>query len=109
MAEKLLLRLVTLSCGTFFAPELEPLPLLLLEPPLLPQAASTSAALAATAAAAAVFVTEIKKTTSLIGGTYAELRRRGTPHDPAATTAGISCQNTRTTLINVLVNILVTA
>ncbi|HMH92467.1 MAG TPA: hypothetical protein VK586_15450 [Streptosporangiaceae bacterium] len=80
MAEKLLLSAVTLSCGTFFAGELELLPLLP-EGALLPQAASTSAALAATAAAAAVFVTEIKKTTSLIGGTYAELRRRGAPHD----------------------------
>jgi hypothetical protein len=68
-----------LSCGTFFAPELELLPLL--EVPLLPQAASTSAALAAIAAAAAVFVTEIKKTTSLMGGTYAELRRCDMPHD----------------------------
>ncbi|MDQ2874252.1 MAG: hypothetical protein M3Y33_05340 [Actinomycetota bacterium] len=80
MAEKLLLSAVMLSCGTFFAPELELLPPLP-EVPLLPQAASTSAALAATAAAAAVFVTEIKKTTSLLGGTFAELRRCGMPHD----------------------------
>ncbi|HEY3977438.1 MAG TPA: hypothetical protein VGM79_09215 [Streptosporangiaceae bacterium] len=71
MAEKLLLSELTLSCGTFVAPELELLPPLLEDVPLLPQAASTSAALAATAAAAAVFVTEIKETTSLIGGTYA--------------------------------------
>ena len=69
MAEKLLLSALTLSCGTLVAPELELLPLEL-DGALLPQAASTSAALAATAAAAAVFVTEIKETTSLIGGTY---------------------------------------
>ncbi|HEX5288705.1 MAG TPA: hypothetical protein VFX25_07530 [Streptosporangiaceae bacterium] len=80
MAEKLLLSAVTLSCGTFVEPEPEPPPLEL-EGALLPQAASTSAALAATAAAAAVFVTEIKETTSLIGGTYAGIRRRGMPHD----------------------------
>ncbi|HUZ27166.1 MAG TPA: hypothetical protein VMV07_25735 [Streptosporangiaceae bacterium] len=48
---------------------------------LLPQAATTSAALAAMAAAAADFVTECKKTTSLMGGTiriYGRCRARMT-------------------------------
>ncbi|HEY1641448.1 MAG TPA: hypothetical protein VGG35_12220, partial [Streptosporangiaceae bacterium] len=67
IAEKLLLRSVTEICGTgALEPELPE------EPPdglLLPQAATTRAALAAMAAVAAVFVTECKKTTSLMGGT----------------------------------------
>ncbi len=44
--------------------------MLLLE---LPQAATTSAALAAIAATAADFVTECKKTTSLMGGTCRDM------------------------------------
>jgi hypothetical protein len=68
IAEKLLLRSVTEICGTgALEPELPE------EPPdelLLPQAATTSAALAAMAAVAAVFVTEYKKTTSLMGGRF---------------------------------------
>jgi hypothetical protein len=75
MAEKLLLSAVIDSFGTeLLVPAVE---LLLLEVPLLPQAAATKAALAAIAANAAVFVTECKKTTSLIGGTHAERCRRG--------------------------------
>jgi hypothetical protein len=88
MAEKLLLSDEIDSCGTeVLALELEPP---LAEVPLLPQAATTRAALAAIAATAAVFVTECKKTTSLIGGTHAEHRRCGLPYT-AATTAGIFC------------------
>jgi len=73
MAEKLLLSELTEIDGTAAAGELEPPPaLLVLE--LLLQPAMTSAALAAMAAAAADFVTECKKTTSLMGGT---IRIRG--------------------------------
>jgi hypothetical protein len=75
MAEKLLLSAVIDSFGTeLLVPAVELL--LLPEVPLLPQAATTRAALAAIAANAAVFVTECKKTTSLIGGTHAEHRWR---------------------------------
>jgi hypothetical protein len=54
-----------LELGLELGLELEPLA----DVPLLPQAARTSAAVAAMAAAAADFVTERKKTTSLMGGT----------------------------------------
>jgi hypothetical protein len=69
IAEKLLFSEVTESCGVgpllVLELELEEL----LDGALLPQAATTSAALAAMAVAAAAFVTECKKTTSLMGGT----------------------------------------
>jgi hypothetical protein len=55
--------MLELALGLVLEPEPDP-------PPLLPQAATTSAALATMAAAAAVFVTECKKTTSLMGGTF---------------------------------------
>jgi hypothetical protein len=76
IAEKSLVSEVAEICGT--GAELEP------EPPdpedaLLPQAATTSAALAAMAAAAAVFVTECKKTTSLMGGTISDHRPLPSP------------------------------
>jgi hypothetical protein len=78
MAEKVLLKEETDSCGTG-ALEFPPPPPDELDGLLLPHAAMTRLALAAIATAAADFVTECKKTTSLTGGTY----RIAGPVEPA--------------------------